>query len=345
MTHKTGSLRSDILFTIAVLAAIAVGWAIRDVLLLVYVSALFAVVVSPAIDLVRRIHVGRWQPGRGLAIVVLLACVLVLITAVALLAVPPMLGDLHAFAADLPRRTANLMSRMRTWPLASGLDPAVLEEHAAQAVGGAFGVFRTITGGVFGAFSCAILTAYFILDGERAFHWLISLLPIAQQPRVEATLLRAEARVRHWLAGQFALMLILGTLALAAFWLMRIKYFYALALIAGVLNIVPIIGPLTSLVLTSIVAAFDSWTKLAGVLGFYFLYQQVETAFLTPRIMRFSVNLPPLAVIIALSVGGALAGVLGALIAVPTAALVAVLADEYLVNKDAGTSTAATAPE
>jgi predicted PurR-regulated permease PerM len=84
----------------------------------------------------------------------------------------------------------------------------------------------------------------------------------------------------------------------------------------------------------SVVALFDSPTKLVGVLAFFAVYQQLETAFLTPRIMKTTVDLPPLAVIIALSIGGALAGVLGALVAVPTAALCAVLIDEYLVKRD-----------
>jgi predicted PurR-regulated permease PerM len=332
--ERVGSLRADILFTLAVLALVAVAWQVRDVLLLIYVSALFAVVLSPVIRLILRIRIGTWRPGRGLAVILLLLGAAVLVAAFAVLALPPMLRDIHGFAADLPRRTAAMFARMRDLPLASAVDVSVLEQHAAEAIGGAFGVFRTITGGVFGLFSCAIMTAYFILDGKRAFAWLMSLVPALQRPRIESTLLRAERRVRHWLAGQFALMVILGTTAALAFWLMRIKYFYALALIAGALNIVPIIGPLISLALAAIVAGFDSWAKLAGVLAFYFLYQQVETAFLTPRVMKYSVDLPPLAVIIALSLGGALLGVLGALIAVPTAALVAVLVDEYLVKEE-----------
>jgi predicted PurR-regulated permease PerM len=88
-----------------------------------------------------------------------------------------------------------------------------------------------------------------------------------------------------------------------------------------------------SLILTSVVAAFDSWTKLIGVLIFYLLYQQVENVFLTPRIMKATLNLPPLAVVVALSVGGAVAGIVGALVAVPTAALVQVFATEYLVKQ------------
>lgn len=342
---RSRPLRHDIVFTIALLLALAVAWTIRDVLLLIYVAALFAVVLSPAIELIRRIHVGRWRPGRGIAILILVVAGLAIVAGIVLLMVPPIFGQLRAFAADLPRRTTALVNRARELPFGLNFDPAIIEEHAAQTVGGAFGVFRTITGGVVGAFTCVILTAYFIVDGERAFHWLLSMIPQVHRPRVETTMVRAERRVRHWLVGQGALMLILGSLAAIVFGLLRIKYFYALAVIAGALNIVPVIGPLTALVLASIVAAFDSWAKLAGVLLFFAIYQQFETAVLTPRIMKISVDLPPLAVIIALLIGGALAGVLGALIAVPTAALVAVLADEYLVHGEAAHSSAAGSPD
>jgi predicted PurR-regulated permease PerM len=332
---RSTSLRNDIIFTIALLAALAVAWAIRNVLLLIYVSALFAVVLSPAIELIRRLRIGKRRPGRGTAILILILFGVGLVAGVGLLMVPPIYRDLHAFGLDLPHRTAGVMARLRNLPFGVNFDPTVLEEHAAQAVGGAFGVFRAITGGLVGAVTCAILTAYFIVDGERAFHWALSLTPLEHRHRIEATMVRAEARVRHWLAGQGALMLILGSSAAIIFGLLRIKYFYALAVIAGVLNIVPVIGPLTAAVLACIVAAFDSWAKLAGVLAFFAVYQQIETAVLTPRIMRLSVDLPPLAVITALLIGGALAGVLGALIAVPTAAVVAVLADEYLVKDEA----------
>ncbi|HEY0308726.1 MAG TPA: AI-2E family transporter, partial [Acidobacteriaceae bacterium] len=79
------------------------------------------------------------------------------------------------------------------------------------------------------------------------------------------------------------------------------------------------------------IAALDSWTKMTGVFIFYAIYFQVENAYLTPRIMRSSVNLMGLAVIVALLCGSTLAGIVGALVAVPTAALVAVLMDEYMV--------------
>jgi predicted PurR-regulated permease PerM len=331
--------RSDILFTIGVLLLLWAAWEIRSVLLLIYVSALFAVVVGPGIELVRRIRIGRWRPGRGLAIVVIIVGGLAALTIFFVFALPPIFRDAEALARDWPRKAGAIAERLRGLPFADRLNPAALQEYAARAVGGIFGIFKGIAGGLFGFFSWLILTVYFIVDGERAFYFIMSLFSPAQRPRVEATMLRAEDRIRHWLLGQATLMLILGLSSGVLFGLLHIKYFYALAFFAGLANIVPIVGPVASVVLAGIVAAFDSWGKLAGVLIFYFVYQQVENAFLTPRIMKTTVNLPALAVIIALAMGGALAGVLGALVAVPTAAVVAVFVDEYLVQSSPNPAT------
>lgn len=324
--------RSDIVFFFALLLGLYVAWLARDVLLLIYVSALFAVVISPAIRLVQKAHLGAWRPGRGLSIVVVLVAGLVFLSLLFGFVLPPIFRDLQSFASEWPRHAAELGERVRRVPLITRLDSAAVQEHIATALGGAVGIFTGIAGGLFWFFSWLILTAYFIIDGDRAFHWLMSLFPSRTRERLQPTLLRAEGRMRNWLIGQGALMLILGCASLGAFWALKIKYFYALAVFAGLANIVPIIGPIASVTIAATVAAFDSWTKLLGVLIFYFVYQQIENAFLTPRIMRTTLDLPPLAVIIALSFGGALAGVLGALVAVPTAALVAVIIDEYLVK-------------
>lgn len=324
--------RSDIVFFFALLLGLYVAWLARDVLLLIYVSALFAVVISPAIRLVQRVHLRGWRPGRGLSIVAVIFAGLIFVSLLFGVVLPPIFHDVQSFANDWPRHAANIGDRINRVPAIVHLNSSALQEHIAAALGGAVGIFRGVAGGLFWFFSWLILTAYFIIDGDRAFHWLMSLFPSRTRERLQPTLLRAEARMRHWLVGQGALMLILGCVSLATFWALKIKYFYALAVFAGLANIVPIIGPLASLTLAGTVAAFDSWTKLAGVLVFYFVYQQIENAFLTPRIMRTTLDLPPLAVIIALSFGGALAGILGALVAVPTAALVAVILDEYLVK-------------
>ncbi len=324
--------RADIAFFFALGLGLYVAWLARDVLMLLYVSVLFAVVINPAIEVVRRLHIGTWQPSRGLAIALILLGGLAFMALFSIFALPPIFRDLHAASADWPNRVTLVVERVHRLPFARGFNTESLQSNLDRAIGGVFGIFKGIAGGLFWFFTWLILTVYFIIDGERAFAWIMSLFPPSHRERLEETLLRAEARVRKWLIGQGALMLLLGCCSALVFGLLRVKYFYALALFAGAANIVPIAGPLASVVATALIAGLDSWGKLLGILIFYFVYLQIENAWIAPRIMKSTLDLPPLGMIIALSLGGALAGVLGALIAVPTAALVAVLADEYLVK-------------
>jgi predicted PurR-regulated permease PerM len=177
-----------------------------------------------------------------------------------------------------------------------------------------------------------ILTAYLILDGSEVFGWSMSLVPAGERGRLRAALVRAGLRMRNWLVGQALLMLVLGSSSALVFGLLGVRYFFALAVFAGVANVVPLLGPIVTVILASLVAATDSFGKVLGVWVFYFVYQQVENAFLTPRIMQTQVQLSPVAVVIALLVGSELAGIPGALVAVPSAVLVSVLANEYLVQ-------------
>ena len=324
--------RSDILFFFGVSIALWVAYSVRDVLMLIYVSALFAVVLSPAIGLIQKMRLHTWRAGRGFAIIFLILMLALAGTIFVVFALPPVYRDARAFSADWPRHLAELTEGLKRLPFAAKIDPAALQKYAAEIAGGAGGLFLNLAGGIFGLFTAVILTAYFIIDGDRTFHWAVSLFPLNQQERLAATLLRARARMRNWLMGQTLLMLTLGLSSLLVYWLLGLKYFYLLAMFAGVANIVPIAGPISAVVLASVVAVLDSPQKLVGVLIFFAIYFQIESAFLSPRIMKHTLNLSPLAVIIALSLGGALAGVVGALVSVPTAALVMVLVDEYLVK-------------
>ena len=130
-------------------------------------------------------------------------------------------------------------------------------------------------------------------------------------------------------------MLILGVVSTVVYAALHIRYAYALGFLTGLLNIIPVVGAAVCIALALLVAAVDSWGRVIGVAVFYVIYLNVENSFLTPRIMKSSVDLPGLSILVALLIGSALAGVVGALVSVPTAVLVAVLLDEYLVAKEA----------
>jgi predicted PurR-regulated permease PerM len=326
----SGKYRSEILFAFAVAVLLILAYVARQPLILIYVSALFAAMVSPIVDRIHRISIGGRHLSRGLALLLIVTAGLTLAVVLGVVFLPRVAKDLQQLSADLPHRVSTLMDDLKSYPLLRQLDVPTLQQHIANLAGRTLQFFPAIATGVLGVFTFLILTMYFILEGKAAFRWGISLFPTDTQPRLEATLRRAQDRMWKWLAGQALLMLILGTCSAIVYGFLGIPYALVLGLFTGLANIVPIVGPVASVILTAGVAATESWTKALGVIVFYTVYQQVENAFLTPRIMKELVGLPGLAVIIALSVGGALAGFLGALVAVPSAALVAVIVREYL---------------
>ena len=187
---------------------------------------------------------------------------------------------------------------------------------------------------LFDILTAVFLCIYFMLEGEHAYRFFLSLFPTDQRSRLNTTLKRAERKMSKWLIGQGTLMLILGISSLIVFGILHVRYFLLLGFLMGLLNIIPIAGGVITITLVAIVAALDSWSKMAGVLIFYLIYVNVENAILIPRIMRSSVNLMGLTVLVALLLGTALAGVVGALVSVPTAALITVLLEEYAVQKN-----------
>ena len=327
-----GKNRSEVVLAFAIAVALAVAYIARRPLILIYVSVLFAVMIAPIVERIHRIRIAGRYPSRGLVILLMALLGLTLAALTGLLILPRISEDLRQLSSELPQRISALMQRAQSYPALRQINAFTLQQHAADIFGRTVQLFPAIATGVLGVFTFVIMTVYFMLDGEMAFRWVISLFPTNSQARLAATLRRAQERMWKWLAGQVLLMTILGTSSGIVYGFMGLRYAMALALFTGLANIVPIVGPITSVVLAAAVAAIDSWAKAAGVLAFYALYQQVENAFLTPRIMKQLVGLPGLAVIIALSIGAAVAGFLGALVAVPSAALVSVIVREYMVH-------------
>jgi len=318
--------------------ALAVAWRLRDVLTLVYVSALFAVVLLPVVQGIMDFEMrGGRRISRAVAIVLLLTVFLVL-ALFFLLGLPPVIRDIHQFAADLPARIPAIVARVKRIPLADKLGVDAIADKAESALSATaeylFASFPNWMGRIFDLLTAFILCVYFMLEGNAAYQWFMSLFSVENRLRLAVTLEKAEQRMSKWLIGQCLLMLILGVSSTIVFGLLHVRYFFLLGVLMGLMNIIPIAGGVITITLVAAVAALDSWAKMAGVLIFYLVYVNIENAYLTPRIMRQSVNLMGLTVLIALLVGTSLAGVVGTLVAVPTAALIAVLMDEYLVQKD-----------
>jgi len=337
-SRRQKAVRGNILFAFAVALALFTAWHVIDVLEIIYVSALFAVVLMPVMRGIMRLRIGKWNPGRGSAIFILLFVVTGTATLFFFVALPPVIRDMRQFIAELPYRGPQMLERVRKLPLSSHVDVNALntrlQDIASNAASYLFFSARSWAGKLFNVITGIILTIYFLLEGEVAYRWLLSFLPVDKRARLDTTLARAEVRMGKWLLGQGSLMLVLGLSSMIVFLFLHVRYAYALGVLMGLFNLIPIAGAIISMTLVVMVAAIDSWGRVAGVLIFYAIYAQVETSYLTPRIMKHSVDLVGLAVLIALLLGASLAGIVGAMVAVPTAVLVAVLLNEYLVQPE-----------
>jgi predicted PurR-regulated permease PerM len=336
---KPRNFRNDIIFAFMLAFACYLAWLVRDVLMLVYVSALFAVVLSPVVRFTARLRIGRWRPFKGSAIFFLLLALSAAVAAFCFLALPPVIQDLQEFGREMPARLPGLLVKLKAIPLADRLNTDDIsfrvQEFASQAATYLWLSIEDWAGKLFNVVMGFILTVYFILEGEQAYNWFLSFFPAARRERLDRTLRRVEIRMGKWLLGQGSLMLILGISSTVVYLLLHVRYAYALGVLTGVLNIIPVVGAAICVALALLVAAIDSWGRVLGIAVFYLIYLQVENAYLTPRIMKNNVGLPGLAILLALLLGSALEGVAGAMVAVPTAVLLAVLVDEYLMeNKE-----------
>jgi predicted PurR-regulated permease PerM len=290
------------------------------------------------VEKVSNVEVRGFRPFKGSAILILLLAAVGAVALFGFLAIPPVVRDMQQFGGEMPTRLPALMAKLKAIPFADHLNTADIttrvQDFASEAATYLVLGIRDWAGKFLNLAMGLILTIYFMLEGEHAYHWFLSFFPAESRGRLDKTLRRAEIRMGKWLFAQGSLMLILGLLSTTVYLALDVRYAYALGVLTGVLNIIPVLGAAMCIALALLVAALDSWGRVLGVAIFYLVYLQVENSYLTPRIMKNSVDLPGLAILVALLMGAALGGVVGAMISVPTAVLVSVLVEEYLVRKE-----------
>jgi predicted PurR-regulated permease PerM len=324
---------------VGVVVTVALAWAlylVRSALLLVYISALVAIGLAPLVAAIQQQTLyGRKRVPRWFAILIIYLCFLALLVGLAVLVVPPLVMQARELWAELPQ----MVQRAQQWLIDRGLLVRELSFREAieqtpvgstDVVGALAAAIWGFVGGIFGLFGILILAFYMLLDANNLVRLLVRMFPPAERSRVESACLRITHKISAWLGGQLVLAGIIGTTAAIGLFLMGVPYFYVLALIAGIGEMVPIVGPLLAAV-PAVAVGFSVSPALAlGIAAFFLLQQQVENHVLVPKIMERQVGVSAVAVIVALLLGGTLLGVVGAILAVPTVAIVQVLFEELV---------------
>jgi predicted PurR-regulated permease PerM len=195
------------------------------------------------------------------------------------------------------------------------------------------GAIANVAGGIFGIFTILILTFYMLVDSWTLREQALLLFPRRHRDRVDAASRVAVVKVSAWLGGQLVLAGVIGTTSAIGLWAIGIPFFYVLALLSAVGEMIPVVGPIIAAVPAIAVASTVSLQKVLLVIVFFFLQQQLENHILVPKIMSRQVGVSAVTVIIALLIGGSLLGIVGALLAVPTAAILTVVAAELMTEE------------
>jgi predicted PurR-regulated permease PerM len=319
-----------------VLLVVAI-WAARHAILLIYISGLIAMGFAPLVkNLEHNPKNDASRFPRWFAILVIYITVVSLFILVVLVVVPPLMAQATALWVRMPDLfnrfqsvliRYNLMRRQIT--LAEAVQNAP-NGASADAVGTVLIALSTFAGGVFAIITVLILSFYFLIETQTMFQYLIRFVPEQRRDNVAVAAREAVVKVSAWLRAQVMLAGVMGTFAAFGLGFMGVPYFYVVALVAAVGETIPIVGPIIGGV-TAVAVALTVSPKLALTVGVYFLIlHQLEANVLVPKIMERRVGVSPVAVMVALLVGGALWGLIGAILAIPTAAILSVIIEDVV---------------
>lgn len=331
-----------VLTGVAAIVFVLLLYHVRGMLLLAYVSALFAMGISPLVQMIERrrlLPIGPRLP-RWLAILIIYAAIIGAVVVIGLVVIPPLVEQAEELRRSLPAKIDQAQAQLvrlgilrRPITLGEAVQQAP-ESGGATVVTTIFGAVRNVVGGVFGVITLVLLTFYMLVDSQQISTFFVRLFPRRERARVTTILGTVTSKVSAWLGGQLLLAMIIGVTSAIGLGLMGVPYFYVLALISAVGEMIPMVGPILSAIPAILVAASVSPGLAAGVAVFCIVQQQVENTVLVPKVMGRQVGLSAVTVIIALGVGSQLLGVVGAILSVPTAAILQVLVQE-LITRDA----------
>lgn len=199
--------------------------------------------------------------------------------------------------------------------------------------GGVVGFGTTVANGLFGALIVLVLSLYFLTALPAMKIWGYRLAPRSRRDRVEALAEEITGSVGNYVIGQALVAVLNATFAFIVMSSVGVPFAVLLAFLVALLAFIPLVGGLIAGVLVTVIALTAGWQTAVSYAAFYFAYLQFEAYFISPRIMQKAVAVPGAVAVISVIAGGSLLGVLGALIAIPTAAAIMLLLKELFIAR------------
>lgn len=322
-----------VLATLAVLAFVYLAW---HIITWILVAVFLALALNPAVEKFERRGMRR---GYASATVFLLA--LAAIVGLGFLVLPPLVRQVTDFIQAVPDLVDDLVAGrgtlgflQRDYHIVDRIRSAIEENGVGGVLGvtaPAIAVAQSVFSVIIGSVAIAFLTYFMLLDGPRMVERFYTFLPESARPRWQRVGNEIYRTVGGYVTGNIFISIIAGLAALVALFALGSSYSVALAVVVAILDLIPLAGATMAAIIVSAVVFVElGWVKGVIVVVFFLLYQQLENHILQPIIYGRTVQLSPLIVLISVLIGAELAGILGALAAIPVAGIVQAVGRELL---------------
>jgi predicted PurR-regulated permease PerM len=337
-------VRWGFFITVGVLLAYAAAQAVmlaHDLLILVLVAMFLAVSLDPAV---------RWLTNRGMsrgpAVTLIVVVLLGVLAAFLSSVIPPLISQFSTLVHNMPAYLGRLEERSRHYQdlniryhLSQRLEGVVgqLPERLAR---GVVGLTGRVVGVIVAVLTVVVFTIYFLLDLPRLRHGVVRLFTVDRRVRYAAMVDIVVDKVGTYMMGRLTIGLIGGVVAGIALAALGIPYALPLAILIGLLDVIPLLGHPVGTVIAVLVAlvTVPLWPTTVALVAILLAYQQFENYLIAPRVLSQSVEISSAAVLLATLVGAATLGLVGALMAIPIAAAVKVLLVQQIDQHEATAS-------
>lgn len=314
ISHKT------VIFITVFILALWLTFLIRDLLLILFVAIILMSALSPMVKFLNRFKVPKTL-GIAATYIIIIAATTGLLAVI----LPPLVEETGRLFLTLPPRLDQLFDMV-------AIDKSVLNSQLSEFSKNIFSITLSIFDNILTIIFLLVLTFYLILERENLEGRLSSFF-VGREERVKKLIVKIEEKLGGWLRGQLFLSLIIGILSYIGLLILGIPYALPLAVVAGILEVVPVIGPIIAAIPSILIALTISPILSLGVAAMYFVIQQLENHLIVPQVMRRAVGLNPLVVILAIAIGSRLLGFAGALLAVPIAVVLQIVVTEIIEEK------------
>ncbi|GAA2206109.1 AI-2E family transporter [Nonomuraea monospora] len=322
---------------LGVLTAIALAQMIvasLSTIILIVVAMFLAVGLNPAVEALQRRGLAR----RG-AISIVFAGVIVAFALFGLAIVPPVSKQLTEFIDAVPGYITELSNHPtlrqldQDYQLLPQLRTFVTGTLGPSLATGIMGAGLVVLNGVFTTVTLLVLMLYFLGSLHTIKDYLLKLVPASRRTRTRAISEEILSGIGGYVAGNVLISVIAGVVTWIFLSIAGVQYALALSLVVALTDLIPLVGATIGAVLVTAVALLDSWPAGIACAVFFVAYQQVENYLIYPRVMKHSVNVTPAVTVIAALFGGALLGIVGALLAIPVAAAISLIIRELVLPR------------